>query len=504
MHSGPRPWQCKPGAGLCRFSKQGTYMFISETAIPKKHGDLIVKRGPTNSVVISVATGNACFANRTALRILELVDGARTIQDIASVLEREHRSTNQTRVMQAVMGFVTAAVARNILTLGLCEAISLVRGPIDTHAHPVDTARATQPLVYWYPSFRCNLKCVHCSVEAAPDSVEESVLGTDACMRVVDQLAEAEAGVILSGGEFLLRRDALSILAALGRKGVPAGLETNGLLIGDDFVTLALDLQAEGLLRIAISLDGGTAEAHERIRGPHTFGRLMTVLRTMKRRGVRFDLNCVVSARNGNTVAQLYDIVRELSPACESLTLSALTPSGRGAEECRTASLRRSELAQVFADVERCRHLFQGVTLVKFPPALVPPEHVVTVFRDKHTGCTTSCAFPLLGILPDGDITICAMSRNDERLRMGSVNTGTLAEAWREGRLEDIRRRYLGAEELEGICGDCVWKRACRGSCRVRAMQDSGGFFAAFPACRDAAERGEFPDEYRLSTQPLR
>ena len=50
-----------------------------------------------------------------------------------------------------------------------------------------------RPTVYWYPSFRCNLACKHCSVNSSPYVDTSNDLMFEQALAVVDQLKELNA-----------------------------------------------------------------------------------------------------------------------------------------------------------------------------------------------------------------------------------------------------------------------------------------------------------------------
>src|SRR5687767_12664719 len=80
----------------------------------------------------------------------------------------------------------------------------------------------TRPYVIsWNLTYRCNLACEHCYLDAGPKPLvgtenfaDRSELGTEECFRVIDQIAAfaPECVTILTGGEPLLRRDILEIV----------------------------------------------------------------------------------------------------------------------------------------------------------------------------------------------------------------------------------------------------------------------------------------------------
>ncbi len=87
--------------------------------------------------------------------------------------------------------------------------------------HP-NTSPFTRPyIISWNLTYRCNLACEHCYLDAggAPlvrteNFADRSELGTDECFRVIDEIAAfaPECMTILTGGEPLLRRDILEIV----------------------------------------------------------------------------------------------------------------------------------------------------------------------------------------------------------------------------------------------------------------------------------------------------
>lgn len=364
--------------------------------------------------------------------------------------------------------------------------------------------RRFRPTIYWYLSFRCNLACAHCSVGSSPWVDTSGDLDTDECLRVIEQMAELQVrAALLTGGEFLIRPDALRILRALAERGIAAGLETNGILYPPGFLELAGEMQTRGLLGITVSLDGGTPETHDRLRGPRSFDRTVAGLRLLRDNGIRFNLQCVLNRESYGTVPELYVLAEELSPACDAVQWAFLNPVGRGAGLTQDLGLRPEDISTLFGLIQRAEPGFSGRTVIKVPPAVVPPRYLPLILKKSRVQSASTCQFPLLGILPNGDVTICAVSRENEDLRFGNVREEgfRLKGLWEKTRMDQLRSRYLAAEDLAGICGDCVWKYQCKGACRAWAREEGGSFDAPFPLCKALEEAGAFPKAYRLSFQ---
>jgi len=363
-----------------------------------------------------------------------------------------------------------------------------------------DRLRRARPGLYWYLSFRCNLSCAHCWVGSSPRIDTAGDLTPAEAMRVVDQIVDLDASACtLSGGEVLTRPDALEIIDALAGHRVYVWVETNGLLIRDRFIELAARLQRDGRMGMGISLDGGSAETHERLRGPRTFERTVRVLRRLHEAGVRFNLQCILNRSNIDTIPALYDLAAELSPSLRCLGFGLLNPLGRGEDLSRDLGVGFGDLDRILTLIDEHRGRFPGATVVKAPPAAIPPRHLGTVLKSRGVSTMVSCQFPLLGVLPDGEVTICALSRENPELRFGNVRQTTLKTIWQHARIDALRQRYRATRHLEGICGDCVWNKSCRGGCRAWAYETGGSFDASYPLCAALAAAGEFPTAYRRS-----
>lgn len=362
--------------------------------------------------------------------------------------------------------------------------------------------RKFRPDVYWYLSFRCNLACQHCSVFSSPDVDTSEDLTTEDCMDVVDQMAELNVRTaLMSGGEVLFRPDALEILEGTVQGGVSVGLETNGMLITDEFLELAAWAQAQNKFHMCISLDGGTPETHDKVRGPNTFKRTLANLHRLAEANIRFDIQCILNRHNYPSIPQFMQHARDLRPALGAAQFGFLNPVGRGNEFVKEVGLRYEDLLRILGMIHVEQKNFDGVIMVKSPPAAVPPQYLGLIYKnDNMRGCTT-CQFPLLGVLPNGDVTICALSRDNDEIFYGNTKSHRLKDIWIETRMDMLRSRYVAADDLAGICGDCVWQKSCKGSCRAWAYEEGGSFDSPFPLCAMLEETGQFPKVYRLSEQ---
>ncbi len=144
---------------------------------------------------------------------------------------------------------------------------------------------------------RCNYKCVYCRTGELGAQYPE--LGIDEYLRLIKVFVGLGISKVrLTGGEPLLRRGLVELVAELARLRTPAGealdlaITTNGHLLDG----LAAPLKAAGLDRVTISMDAVDEPTFEKItRVPGSFNAVLGGIRAAKAAGlVPIKINCVL------------------------------------------------------------------------------------------------------------------------------------------------------------------------------------------------------------------
>jgi len=82
----------------------------------------------------------------------------------------------------------------------------------------------------------------------------------------------------------------------------------------------------------------------------------------------------------------------------------------------------------------------------------------------------------------------------------GHAGTDRLEEVWNNNPvLKEIREGL--PKRLTGICGDCLMRSRCRGSCIAQNYYSNKNLWAPFWFCEQARARGLFPVS-RLAEEP--
>ncbi len=352
---------------------------------------------------------------------------------------------------------------------------------------PADPARAAfaRPyVVSWNLTYRCNLACEHCYLDAGPAKVDtpafsdRSELSTEQCYRVIDEIAAfaPECVTILTGGEPLLRRDIVDIIRHGASKGLWIVVGTNGVKITEN---LARVLQAEGVRGLALSLDALDAKRHDafrRVRG--AWENTVEGAKILTRVGLPFIVQTTVGAHNRAELAEIAAFAHDELGA-KVWNLYFLVPSGRGAF---VSDLAPEEYDQVLGQLAAIQREWSSRMLVN---AKCAPHFVRTLLTADSTapfpktfgggagGCPAGTHY--LGIRPNGDVTPCPYLP----LFAGNLEQTGLREIWDRSELfTQIRQR----DHLGGRCGPCELNSLC-GGCRARAFGMTGDVMAEDPLC---------------------
>jgi MoaA/NifB/PqqE/SkfB family radical SAM enzyme len=149
---------------------------------------------------------------------------------------------------------------------------------------------------------RCNFRCAYCDV---PDAAGEE-MSAEEYRRAIDELAVAGlARASFSGGEALLRRDAVDVIRHARRRGLVTSLNTNAWL-----AEAHLDALADALDMLVVSLDGPEA-VHDLVRRRSgSYARVVRVLERARALRIRTATITVLSPANLHVVDDVLGLAR--------------------------------------------------------------------------------------------------------------------------------------------------------------------------------------------------
>nr|WP_294517295.1 radical SAM protein [uncultured Rhodopila sp.] len=179
----------------------------------------------------------------------------------------------------------------------------------------------------WQLTNRCEANCLACCEESGPDKGWANELGRDDALRVTDEaIALGIPYVAFGGGEPLGVPFCWDIFERLATAGVSIKLETNGRHIDD---AAADRLAALGVQCIQISVDGATAETHERARPGSSFSAAMAAIDRLVARGSAPQMVFSPTRVNIQDIVPAYELAKQ--HGCSAFVTGPLMRLGRAA-----------------------------------------------------------------------------------------------------------------------------------------------------------------------------
>ena len=367
---------------------------------------------------------------------------------------------------------------------------------------PVQAAFARPYVVSWNLTYRCNLACEHCYLDAGGSPLVESEafsdrseLNTEQCKKVVDDISAfaPEALTILTGGEPLLRRDIIPIIRYANEKELWVVVGTNGVSITP---TLAQLLKKEGVRGLALSLDALDADKHDEFRAiKGAWKNTVRGAKILHETDLPFIVQTTVGRHNLGELEQLADFAHEEMGA-KVWNLYFLVQTGRGQF---VSDITPAEYDEVLATLFALQAKYKDRMIVN---AKCAPHYVKTVFeRDPDSpflksysggagGCPAGTHY--MGIRPNGDVTPCPYLPQFG----GNLKEETLSDVWANSALfKELRQR----SDLGGRCGSCEFNSSC-GGCRARAYGVTNDVLAEDPLC--SYQPGTLPEAKEKLSQP--
>ena len=340
-------------------------------------------------------------------------------------------------------------------------------------------------IAIWEVTQACDLACVHCRASAQPERHPEE-LTTAEGKHLIDQIGSWKVPVfVLTGGDPIKRPDLFELISYARSIGVRVSLTPSATpLLTREVVTR---LKEAGLARLAVSMDGASAETHDAFRGlSGSFARTLDAVRWANEVGLPVQINTTFSRRNIGEIDEIVSLMEKLRITLWSVFF--LVPTGRGK---LNDLLSADEFEGVF------ERLHQLSKIARFDIKTTEAQHYRRFILQKRVAEKRSGALRADTVVSTDDIGRAPRGLNDGKgfvfishkgevfpsgflpLSAGSIREKSLESIYCESPLfRDLR----DTSRLEGKCGACEFKQICGGS-RSRAYALTGNPFGEEPCC---------------------
>lgn len=337
-------------------------------------------------------------------------------------------------------------------------------------------------LIAWEITRSCELNCVHCRAAArfGPYSNE---LTTEEIFRTMNNISGFTYPIIiLTGGDPMMRKDVFEIARYGTDLGFRMVMSPCGKLMTDNTVQKMLDA---GIKRISISIDGATAESHDRFRRvPGAFSDAMKGIDAARRNGLEFQINTTITKQNVHELGRILELAVEVGAVAFNPFL--LVPTGRGKE------LAEQEISPVeYEKVLNWIYEQRDELPIQFKPTCAP--HYYRIFRQREKengrtvtpnthgfeamtkGCMGGQSFAFISHV--GKVQICGFLET-ECGDLRQVNYD-FEHIWQTS---PVFLQMRDQDSYHGRCGYCEYRNVC-GGCRARAYATTGDYLDEEPYC---------------------
>lgn len=346
--------------------------------------------------------------------------------------------------------------------------------------------------LYFYLTEGCNLKCRHCWIAPKYQSSEKAFPSLDPELfgSIVEQAKPMGLnGVKLTGGEPLLHPQIGELIDIVRTADLRLTVETNGVLCTPE---LAAQLKAASSNTfVSVSIDGATARSHEWVRGVEgSFDAAWQGIRNLGDAGFRPQVIMSVMRHNRNEIEAVVRMAEEAGAGSVKFNLVQPTARGQAMHEANE-TLTIEELVELGARVENTLSKHTPLRLVYSHPMAFRP--LGRMFGDRGDGCGLCGILGILGVLADGSYALCGIGETVPELIFGHASKNRLEDVWQNSPvLNELRDGF--PERLTGVCGDCLMKGICLGSCVAQNYYGSKNLWAPFWYCEEARKAGLFPE----------
>ena len=296
--------------------------------------------------------------------------------------------------------------------------------------------------VTWEITAACNIACIHCLSASGRRRPRE--LTKQHSLALVDELADMQVFQIhFGGGEPFIYPGIWQVLERCKERELVMCVSTNGTLITQQRARRLAQLEP---IYFQVSLDGGTPQTNDRIRGEGVFKRALRGLELLATENLSLTVNSVLTRYSFAELDRLYEIAASFNA---KLRVTRLRPSGRGKD--------------VWADLHPTREQYRDFTnwLSDHPDVLTADSFFhLNAFGNKLAGldmcgaATATCC-----ICREGEVYPCAFFQAPE-FEAGNLHEHSFREIWERSSLFAFYRN-MGS----GACTGCGQYNVCHGGC---------------------------------------
>ncbi|HBX51859.1 MAG: hypothetical protein A2275_13930 [Bacteroidetes bacterium RIFOXYA12_FULL_35_11] len=322
----------------------------------------------------------------------------------------------------------------------------------------------------------CNFACDNCS---SGSHLKEKWKGVselsydDICNRILIPAFNIGTRYIeFSGGEFLLRKDALDLLEFASKNNFVIGIASNGTTLNDSKIKILKQLLGDNLL-ISLGVNSFKDLENKKTRDVET-NKVLDVIQRLETHHVRMNICVTMGKHTADDFAETIKKIRELK-----LPHNRIPYSPRNS--CNYDLMFDKKILKEKLHPSLRKYFHGYVSFVPF--FLNPDAHAkysgqtnaeYNVPTNPSVGCWCGSFY---SVTPDGEVAPCPLL--GDHVSGGNVLKTDLKEILFES---DIFKKIVRRNEFSGKCGKCKYNFTC-GGCRTMAYFQGNDLYGEDPTC---------------------
>lgn len=324
----------------------------------------------------------------------------------------------------------------------------------------------------WHFLSKCNLRCKHCY----QDNYIYDEMDYDKALNVADQICLAldkwdmYGRISLTGGEPFVSKRLYDILHYLDEKERIVSLDilTNGTLIREEDIPKLKCIKK--LHQIQISLDGGTEEIHDLVRGKGAFEGAIRAIRLLRENQIEVALMFTLMKWNKDSYMDFIKLAEREN--VNAITIERVTPCGNSSTD---DVLSAEEIKKIYSDITLYANAMAENPVIRRARPLWINTSCINTRENVNIGGFCPVGLTAMAILWDGTILPCRRLE----IPLGNILTDGIFKVWYGSKvLWDIRNK----NNLKGKCNKCENLGYC-GGCRAVAYALTGDYMESDPQC---------------------
>ena len=343
--------------------------------------------------------------------------------------------------------------------------------------------------LYFYVTDKCNLNCNHCWIDG--DYKKNNIFNIELLKIILPVMKKMGLrSVCLTGGEPTLHPQILEIIKLFYDTSISITLLTNGLLLTKDFCKTISNLN----LFCSVSLDGALSETHDGIRGKKgAYNITISGIQYLLEYEIPFEVIFAVQKRNEHEIYDFINFIEKIG--VKNVKFNFLNYNGGN----RIKELKKNEEK---IDIKKILDIKKDLIDVAIKEKKINiktnlPFSFSNPIEIKNTSKNVCGIKHAMGLLPDGNISICGIAELRNELIIGKASPDNIEELWKTHTIFKLIRKNIPSK-LEGICAICNIKELCCGVCVAHNYMETGSFFSTYLLCQELYEEKLFPQKYLI------